>query len=481
MTSSLNSVTRLLHIIQHCPSIKENDPTLSLVASREVNPQTTHPFSGYYKKTIFQRQKILINELQHLLSFANQATNNDNINAGNETNDQPLNLSLTFSLPMQRANEMIENCIGVLGIPLGICPYLLMNNKRYIVPMATEEPSVIAAVSSICKLIALKTDGFHTKYTGNLMIGQIQILIDDEIGDDIHRKQLLLEKIHSIVIKKSQEWIAFGNKNFCSSMHRRGGGILKIEPIIIQSLYVVIHIHINVCNSMGANLINTVCEHFGVLLDSEFNHILLQKSMIEQKRIRIGLKILSNLCLERMASARFEIAFKDLGWKGMDGETVAKRIIEANAFAMTNEYRACTHNKGIMNGIDSVCIALGEDFRAIEAGVHCYAALKARTATNSSSYYSALTDYQMSDQSFVGSLQLPISVANKLGSNTIRNHRGYQLCHEILNADTSDEIAQVVVCIGLAQNFAALRALSIEGIQKGHMQLHDRKQKLTNF
>ena len=333
-------------------------------------------------------------------------------------------------------------------MPLGVAPTFIINNKHLVVPMATEEPSVIAAASSAGKLIA-GAGGFIAHTTSNIMIGQVQIVDLDDVS-----------VAFNLITEQRDELITIANE-FCSSMATRGGGVINIEPRIVNqrnptltssSDFLVVHIHMNVCDAMGANAINTVSEG-------------LAPHLAKITSGRIGLRILSNMCLERRAATSFRIPFSHLAWKGLDGAIVAQRIVEAYEFAESDPFRAVTHNKGIMNGIDAVAIATGQDWRAIEAAAHAYACRHG--------YYGSITSYTIDGDALVGTLEMPIAVGTVGGS--LKAHPMYKTNLKMLGSPNSQQLAQIIASVGLAQNFAALRALATEGIQKGHMQLHARK------
>mmetsp|Transcript_10713 Transcript_10713/g.14882 ORF Transcript_10713/g.14882 Transcript_10713/m.14882 type:complete len:498 (-) Transcript_10713:367-1860(-) len=351
---------------------------------------------------------------------------------------------LTTGLPMEIADLMIENAVGGVTLPLGVAPNFVINGSHYIVPMAVEEPSVIAAASSIAKLVS-ENGGFKAKSTENIMTSQVQLL---EVNADDACK---------IISENRAELIAAANQ-FCQSSVKRGGGVRDIYPRFImprldpsRDPYVVVHIDVDVCEAMGANIVNTVAEGIAPRLADLVGG-------------RPALRILSNLCLKRRSGAAFRLPFDSLSWKGVKGETVAERVIEAYMFAEDDPYRAATHNKGVMNGIDSAAIAMGQDWRAIEASCHAAAAMGGS--------YGSMTKYSIDNGYLVGKLEMPMSCGSKGGALT--THPLYKLTHKLLGYPNAQTICQILVAVGLAQNFAAIRALAIEGIQKGHMNLHAR-------
>lgn len=306
--------------------------------------------------------------------------------------------------------------------------------------MAVEEPSVIAACSAIAKIISEHGGGFQCQSTPPVMIGQIQI---NEVTD--------FEQVKYVLASEKRKIIDFANQQ-CKSMCQRGGGVTDLRWRKLSEDMIVVELFVDVREAMGANIINTIAESTAPFI----------QELLGQGAV--GIRILSNLCTERMTRATFEIPVSKLSWKGAPGEQVAKKILEAHRFAQLDQYRATTHNKGIMNGIDAVAIALGQDWRAIESAAHSFAALKGR--------YSPLSDYRVVNGVLKGSIELPISVGTKGGA--ISTNPSYVNTLQIMGFPSATDIAQVMASVGLAQNFAALRAMSIEGIQRGHMNLHAR-------
>ena len=371
-------------------------------------------FSGFHKKTYRERVEIL-NALYPELNGALQQG----------------------GLDFKTANLMTENCIGKLGLPLGLGLHFVVNGRNYIVPMATEEPSIVAAACSSAKLVK-EHGGFRASSNPPIMIGQIHIL---EFQPNSFQQKVQENK--SYLIQKA-------NENYCSSMTRRGGGVVDVRPRILSEAHALVEVIVNVCDSMGANVINNICEN----LSQDILELL--------PSVRIGMRILTNYCTERKVCSEFTIPLKALQTKGIPGSEVAKRILESYQLACIDVYRACTHNKGIMNGIVAVGVACGQDTRALEAAAHAWAS---RSGT-----YSSLTEYFIRDQYFCGKLEMPISVATQGGA--LRSNSLYQEVQYILGYPTSTELASLMVSVGLANNFAALRALVTEGIQRGHMSLH---------
>jgi len=378
-------------------------------------------FSGFFRRPIHERKELL----EEIFPDVDMA-------------------ALGMGLDMEVADMMIENAVGGLTLPLGVAPNFVINGAHYIVPMAVEEPSVIAAASSIAKLVS-ENGGFKGKSTGNIMTSQVQIL---DIKDPDAAVKILTDSREELIEAANQ---------FCQSSVRRGGGVRDVYPRLIipqmgnRDPYVVVHIDVDVCEAMGANIVNTVAEGVAPKL----------ADMVEG---RSALRILSNLCLKRRSAAMFRIPFGALSWKGESGEKVAERVMEAYLFAEDDPYRAATHNKGVMNGIDAAAIAMGQDWRAIEASCHAAAAVGGS--------YGSMTKYSLEDGYLIGKLEMPIACGSKGGALT--THPVYKLSHKLLGYPDAQTICQIIVAVGLAQNFAAIRALAIEGIQKGHMNLHAR-------
>ncbi len=346
-------------------------------------------------------------------------------------------LTNTGSIAPEMAERMIENVIGVMPLPLGIACNFLINGKDYLIPMAIEEPSVVAAASNAAKMVR-ESGGFFTQSTEPIMLGQIQV-VDVQ---DPHRAQfdILREKDRILV-----------EANKCDPiLTSLGGGVKEVTAKIINAAkekYLVIELHVNCKDAMGANVINTMSESIAPLVENLTGG-------------KVILRIVSNLAIERLARAK-AIVKKDV----IGGEEVIDRIIQAYDLAVADIFRCATHNKGIMNGIIAVANATGNDTRALEAGAHAYAALTGR--------YSPLTTWEKdADQNLVGTIELPIAVG--LIGGATATHPIAKISRKILGITSASEMAEVMAAIGLAQNLAALRALTTEGIQRGHMKLHAR-------
>jgi hydroxymethylglutaryl-CoA reductase len=338
-------------------------------------------------------------------------------------------------LKLDIADRMIENVLGTFEVPLGIAVNFLINNKDYLVPMAIEESSVVAAASNAAK-IARINGGFQTECTDPLMIGQIQILHIDDIADSAKK-----------ILNKKNEILNLANKQD-EVLVKFGGGAKDIEVRILDSpigKMIVVHLIVDVRDAMGANAVNTMCEALAPILE-------------EITGGKVRLRILSNLADKRIVKAKAIFDKEKMG-----GEKVVDAFLESYNLAAVDPYRAATHNKGIMNGIDAVILATGNDFRAIEAGAHAYAARNGQ-------YTSLSHYYKDKNGNLVGELELPMAVGIIGGAGNI--HPKAKLCKKILGIKTAKDLAEIVVSLGLAQNFAAVFALSTVGIQKGHMSLH---------
>jgi len=347
-------------------------------------------------------------------------------------------------LPDDIAQNMIENVIGTYSLPLGIGLNFMVNGQDVLIPMVLEEPSVVAGASFMAKL-ARAGGGFIAESTEPLMIGQLQIL---EVNNLEEAKQKILEN--------KDELLAFVDSAE-SSIKKRGGGARDLEVHYFKESpigkFLVVHLLYDVRDAMGANAVNTACERLAPKIE-------------EITGGHVHLKILSNLTDRRMAKATCRIPVEELAFESYSGEDVRDGIIAAYVFAAVDPYRAATHNKGIMNGIDPVIIATGNDWRAIEAGAHAYASRNGR--------YTSLSTWEKdTDGDLIGMLEMPIAVGIVGGATKV--HPAAQASLELMGVKTANELAEIIVSVGLAQNMAALRALATEGIQRGHMSLHARQ------
>lgn len=347
-------------------------------------------------------------------------------------------------LNAEEADKMVENVIGVFTLPIGLGLNFLINDKDYVVPMVVEEPSIIAAVSSAAKTVR-NAGGFRSKSTDPILIGQIQVV---DIEHPSHAQKAILQNKEEIL-------------NLANSLHpkmvARGGGAKDLEVIIHPSSshrgdMLIVHLLVDTRDAMGANLVNSMCEGVASLIEKITNG-------------KVFLRILSNLTDRALVEAECTIPTRLLAGKGYSGEEVRDGIILANEFAMADPYRAATHNKGIMNGIDAVALATGNDWRAIEAAAHAYAAR--------GHAYTSLTRWYKNDQGdLVGKIKIPMKVG--IVGGPVQSNPTVGILLRLMRVATATELAEVMGAVGLAQNFSALRALSTEGIQKGHMTLHAR-------
>lgn len=348
------------------------------------------------------------------------------------------------SLSIEQANHMIENVIGIYSLPLGIGLNFLINDIDVLIPMVVEEPSVVAGASFMAKLVRAG-GGFKASSDNPEMIGQLQLLEIEDI--DIAIKSIEDEKPNLIELIKNVDPI----------LNNLGGGPRDIHIRVIDDspigTFIVIHVIYDVRDAMGANAVNTACE----VLAPEIEEITGGK---------VHLRILSNLADHRLAKAECVVPVEKLAFGEYSGEEVRDGIISAWAFAASDPYRAATHNKGIMNGVDAVVLATGNDWRAVEAGAHAFAA---RTGV----YTSLSTWGKDDDGNLVGILEMPMAVGIVGGATKV--HPSAQASIKLMGVESAKELAEIIVSVGLAQNLAALRALATEGIQKGHMGLHARQ------
>ncbi len=347
-------------------------------------------------------------------------------------------------LSLETADHMIENAVGLFNLPLGIAQNFIVNGRSVLVPMVVEEPSVVAAVSYMAKL-AQSTGGFKAWMSSQEMIGQVQLL---DLAD-IDAAQNLIETHKPVLLQQAMA--------LNPGLTRHGGGIRDLEVKRISEspigAFLVVHLILDVADAMGANMVNTAVESLAPLLEQLTGG-------------RAHLRILSNLSDRRLATAEVCLPVEALAVEGFSGEQVRDGVIEAWAFAEVDPYRAATHNKGIMNGVDAVLLATGNDWRAVEAGAHAYAARSGR-------YKSLSTWSETEDGSLKGSLTLPLAIGIVGGATRV--HPGARTNLKLMGVEHAAELGEIIAAVGLAQNLAALRALATEGIQKGHMSLHARQ------
>lgn len=387
--------------------------------------QPNSRIAGFYDLSLEERNDLLVQ--RGLLSPDDLAT-----------------LNGAASLSLDAAQHMIENVIGTYALPIGLGLNFQVNGRDVIVPMVVEEPSIVAGASYMAKL-ARAGGGFTAETTAPEMIGQMQVLDVDDLPSAqstlLAQKDVLLAAVADIdpILKKL------------------GGGPRDLEVRLIDDSpigpFLVVHLIYDVRDAMGANAVNTACEH-------------LAPSIEKITGGRVHLRILSNLADRRLARVRCTIPLEKLAFRDHAAEDVRDGIIAAWAFAAVDPYRAATHNKGIMNGIDAVVLATGNDWRSIEAGAHAYAARNGQ-------YTSLSTWGQDDDGNLIGSLEMPMAVGIVGGATKV--HPAAQTALKIMGVTAANHLAEIMVSVGLAQNLAALRALATEGIQRGHMTLHARQ------
>ena len=343
----------------------------------------------------------------------------------------------TGSLPLEAADRMIEIVVGAFPLPLGIGVNFLINNRDYLIPMAIEEPSVVAAASYAAKMVR-EGGGFHTSSTPPVMIGQIQVV---NVKDPEGAKQCVLVAKQEILDKANAQDPVLASV---------GGGAKDLDAKVISTTVgpmLITELHVDCRDAMGANAVNTMAEAVAPMIERITGG-------------RVYLRIISNLATKRLAKAWCTVPKEALG-----GEEVVDGIVNASAFAAADPYRAATHNKGAMNGIIAVILATGNDHRAIEAGAHAYAAIKGQ--------YTSLSVWEKNENGDLkGEIELPMAVG--LIGGAVRTHPIAKIALKILGVKTANEFAEVLAAVGLAQNLGALRALAHEGIQRGHMSLHAR-------
>ncbi len=380
---------------------------------------------GFYNQSLSERRRLL-GELAHL-------------------SDKDLEvMSGSAGLSADQADHMVENVVGIHGLPLGIALNFVVNSRDVLVPMAIEEPSVVAGASYMAKL-ARGGGGFFAHTTPPEMIGQIQLL---DLSDLPAARLALLEKKEELLAEAAE---------IDPVLKRLGGGPrdLQVRQIDESPIgpFLVLHLIYDVRDAMGANAVNTAAERLAPRVEAITGG-------------RVHLRILSNLADQRLARAHCTIPLHSLAFNDYNAEEVREGIIAAWAFAAVDSYRAATHNKGIMNGVDAVVIATGNDWRAIEAGAHAYAARSGR--------YTSLSTWGRDAQgNLVGTLEMPMAVGIVGGATRV--HPAAQAAIKLMGVQTAAELAEVITSVGLAQNLAALRALATEGIQRGHMSLHARQ------
>lgn len=353
------------------------------------------------------------------------------------TDEEAALLQNTGSLPLDLADRMIENVVGAIPIPFGIGVNFLINERDYLIPMAIEEPSVVAAASYAAKMVR-DGGGFHTSSTPPIMIGQIQTV---GIKDPYAAKMRVIQAKEEILKKANDQ---------DPMLVSVGGGAKDLDAKVIhttQGPMLITELHVDCRDAMGANAVNTMAEAVAPMIERLTGG-------------RVYLRIISNLATKRLVTAWCTVPKEAVG-----GEEVVDGIVNAYAFAAADPYRAATHNKGILNGIIAVIIATCNDHRAIEAGAHAYAV--------KNGHYTTLSVWEKnSNGDLVGSIELPMAVG--LIGGAVKTHPIAKIAIKILGVKTANEFGEVLAAVGLAQNLGALRALAHEGIQRGHMSLHAR-------
>lgn len=382
-------------------------------------------FSGFYNLDIDERQQALARFFGVDVELV-----------------KPLRVGGGFSLA--QAEQMAENVVGIFALPLGIGCNFRINGREMLAPMVTEEPSVIAGASNAARLLR-QGEGIGATADRPIMTGQLQVM---GVPDLEHALAMLQENQARLLAKAN-----LGRERLIAA----GGGAEEIELRVIPEIegMLVVHLYAHVADAMGANVINSMLE----AIADDVAHF---------SRGEVVLRILSNLCDRRLVRARGSIPFAWLERDGFTGAEVAERVEQASRFAEIDPYRAATHNKGIMNGVDAVLLATGQDFRAAEAGVHAYAARSGR--------YRAASTWRRAGDALVGELEIPLAVGTVGGITSA--HPVVRRLLEWTGCARASQLAELAAAVGLAQNLAAILALSTEGIQRGHMQLHARKQAL---
>lgn len=346
-------------------------------------------------------------------------------------------LRKTGAIDLEQADRMIENVIGTTAFPIGVATNFLINGREYLIPMVTEEPSVVAAASNAAKMARPK-GGFRTESTPPVMIGQIQLV---NVKNPTEAKKKILDEKKRILAKANEQ---------DPVLVKFGGGAVDLQVRIIETQLgqmTIIHLLVDVRDAMGANVINTMCEAISPIIGKLTGG-------------RVFLRIVSNLATSRLARANATFSKEALG-----GDKVVDGILQAYAFAAADPYRCTTHNKGVMNGVTAVALATANDTRALEAGAHAYAAMGGT--------YKPLTHWKKTpDGNLEGNIEIPVAVGMIGGATAV--HPIAKICRKIMGVKSARGLGEVMAAVGLAQNLAAMRALATEGIQGGHMKLHAR-------
>jgi len=378
---------------------------------------------GFYRLTVDERRRKLAEALE---------LNGAEVEA----------LNAADALPLDVADIMVENAVGTFALPFGVALNFRVNERDHVIPMVVEEPSVIAAASNAA-LVARAGGGFVAEADPGAMIGQIQLVDVPDPGAAVER------------IGAARARLLATAEELTPGLCRRGAGPRDVEVRLVRAsggeTMVIVHVLLDTGDAMGANAVNSLVEALAPMV-------------AEIAGGTTCLRILSNLADHRLARAAVRIPFSALERDGLDGAEVAQRMLYAYEFAANDPYRAATHNKGIMNGIDAVAVATGNDWRAIEAGAHPYACRDGK--------YASLTTWEIDDGHLVGTIELPMAVSTV--GPLVESHPRVRLAMRMLNVPGARELGGIMAAVGLASNLGAMRALATEGIQKGHMALHAR-------
>jgi hydroxymethylglutaryl-CoA reductase len=387
-----------------------------------VKMKRTSRIPGFYKVTVEERRSLVA-----------EATGEDAASIGRSLDGG--------GLDAETADKFVENVLGTYALPYGVALNVRVNGHDYVVPMVVEEPSVVAAASNASKMVRAG-GGFVAEVDAPIMTSQIQLTAVTDYA-----------RAREAILAHEAEILERANRSI-PGLVARGGGARGVE---VRSLgdasdqMVVVHVLVDCQDAMGANLVNTVAEAVA-------------DRLAELASGKVGLRILSNLCDRRCVRVTARVPLDVLATDDMDGAAVADGIVNASRFAELDPYRAATHNKGIMNGIDAVTIATGNDWRAVEAGAHAVAARSGR--------YAPLATWRREGDVLVGKIELPMALGTVGG--TLRVHPGARLSLRLLGTESASQLATVAAAMGLASNLAAVRALATDGIQRGHMALHAR-------
>jgi hydroxymethylglutaryl-CoA reductase len=373
---------------------------------------------GFYKLTIEERRRIAADALGINLS--------------------ELGPALDGGLHSEKADKIIENVVGTFSLPFALALNVKINDTDYIAPMVVEEPSVVAAASNAARMIR-EGGGFEAEADAPVMTAQVQL-------DDVPDAAAACERVQ----QHEHELCELGDAQVVNLV-RRGGGMRGVEARDLGDGMLVVHLYVDCRDAMGANLVNTVAEGVAARI-------------VELCGGSLGLRILTNLCDQRKVRVRARVPAEALAGNGFSGAQVLEGIVRASRFAERDPYRAATHNKGLMNGLDAVVIATGNDWRAAESGAHAYAARNGR--------YEPLCVWREENGELVGELEMPLSLGTVGGPSRV--HDGARMGLRIVSVNSATELAMVAASVGMASNLAALRALATEGIQRGHMALHAR-------